>query len=115
MRGKRLNEIDVPALFRLWASGMPEREICQRLGVRPGSFYVLKDRMKLPARPKAEGGDDFAAAEPPTPEEIAERAAAIRAKWPPEEEERRRVGPRHPVEMRRFCYDGRSVAFAEST
>jgi hypothetical protein len=115
MRGKRLNEIDVPALFRLWASGMPEREICQRLGVRPGSFYVIKDRMKLPPRPKAAGAEEFTEVEPPTPEEIAERAAAIRAKWPPEEEERRRVGGRHSVRLRQYEFDRRSMAFSDAT
>lgn len=111
MRGKQLSEIDVPALFRLWASGMPEREICQTLGIRVGSFYVLKDRLKLPprlaAKPTRTSDDD----EAPTPAEIAERAAAVRATWPQEEEERRRVGWKPGrVTMRAYAFDRRNHA-----
>jgi hypothetical protein len=115
MRGKRLGEIDVPALFRLWASGMPEREICQTLGIRCGSFYVVKARLKLPPRPKAKPEDEFAEVEPPTPEEIAERAAAIRSTWSPEEEERRRVGRPTAFRLRNYNFDRRSFAYSEST
>jgi hypothetical protein len=76
---------------------------------------IVKDRYKLPTRAKAVASTGPAEVEPPSPEEIAERAAAIRETWSPEEEERRRGGPRHRVEMRRFCYDGRGVSFKEST
>jgi hypothetical protein len=111
MRGKRVGEIDVQALFRLWASGLAEREICRLLGIRHGSFYAIKDRLKLPSRTPAKSEDDFAEAEPPTPEEIAERAAIARAKWTPEEEERRRVGwQRSPVPIRSFHFDHRNHA-----
>lgn len=111
MRGKRLGEIDVPTLFRLWASGMPEREICLEMDIRHGSFYAIKDRLKLPPRPAAKPEDDFAAAALPTPEEIAERAAIARSKWSPEEEQRRRVGwRREHVALRAFAFDHRSHA-----
>lgn len=111
MRGKRLGDFDVPTLFRLWASGMAEREICQTLGIRHGSFYVIKDRLKLPprtaAKPTRTSDDD----EAPTAEEIAERAAAVRATWSPEETERRMVGGRRSgVTMRSFSFDHRSYA-----
>jgi hypothetical protein len=111
MRGKRLGDFDVPELFRLWASGMPEREICQTLGIRHGSFYVLKDRLKLPprlaAKPTRTSDDD----EAPTAEEIAERAESVRATWSPEEEERRRVGwRRSQVPLRSFHFDHRNHA-----
>ncbi len=115
MRGKRLGEIDVPALFRLWAAGVAEREICQTLGIRHGSFYVVKARLKLPPRAKAKPEDDFAEVEPPTPEEIAERAAAIRSTWSPEEEERRRVGRPTAFRMRNYRFDRQGVAHSEST
>jgi hypothetical protein len=111
MRGKRLGEFDVPTLFRLWASGMPEREICLEMDIRHGSFHAIKDRLKLPPRRPAKPEDDFAAAALPTPEEIAERAAIARAKWTPEEEERRRVGWRRGgVGLRAFSFDHRSYA-----
>jgi hypothetical protein len=111
MRGKRLGEFDVSTLFRLWASGMPEREICLEMDIRHGSFHAIKDRLKLPPRRPAKPEDDFAAAALPTPEEIAERAAIARAKWTPEEEERRRVGWRRGgVALRSFSFDHRSYA-----
>jgi hypothetical protein len=111
MRGKRLGEFDVPTLFRLWASGMPEREICLEMNIRQGSFYAIKDRLKLPPRPAAKPEDEFAAAPLPTPEEIAERAAILRAKWTPEEEERRRVGRGiDRVALRHYRLDHRNFA-----
>jgi hypothetical protein len=114
MRGKRLGDIDVPALFRLWATGMAEREICRLLGIRHGSFYAIKDRLKLPPRTPAKSEDDFAESEPPTPEEIAERAAAIRRSWSPEEEERRIVGPRGRVQLRSYAFNHRTIAYSEA-
>jgi hypothetical protein len=111
MRGKRLGEFDVPTLFRLWASGMPEREICLEMGIRHGSFHAIKDRLKLPPRRPAKPDDDFAVAPLPTPGEIAERAAIARAKWTPEEEERRRVGWQcSRVALQSFRFDRRSYA-----
>jgi hypothetical protein len=107
--GQRIVDFDVPTLFRLWAEGVSEREICLELGIRHGSFYIVKDRHKLPPRARAAmpvgRGDD----ELPTPEEIAERAAAVRAAWSPEEEERRRVGGRpRRVAMRSYLFDHRN-------
>jgi hypothetical protein len=109
--GQRIVDFEVPTLFRLWATGMPEREICLELGIRHGSFWIVKDRFKLPPRARAAATSCPADAELPTPEEIAERAAIARSKWSPEEEERRRVGwRRSQVPLRSFRFDHRNHA-----
>jgi hypothetical protein len=100
--GKKIVDFDVPTLFRLWAAGLPEREISEALGIRVGSFYIVKNRYKLPERPRAL--PVASACDDPTPEEIAERAAEQRAKWSPEEEERRQVGTRRRALVRSYRF-----------
>jgi len=113
--GQRIVDFDVPTLFRLWAAGVTEREICLELGIRHGSFWIVKDRYKLPTRAKAVASPGPAEVEPPSPEEIAERAAAIRATWSPEEEERRIVGKPTAFRLRNYRFDRRAIAYSEST
>jgi len=103
--------IDVPELFRLWTGGTPQHEICERLGIRPGSLWKIRERYKLPPRekiiPQCDRDDDD-----PSPEEIADRAATIRMKWTPQEAERRIVGrrrdayriPNYRFSRRTMCY-----------
>jgi len=100
--GKKIVDFDVPTLFRLWAAGLPEREISEALGIRVGSFYIVKNRYKLPERPRAL--PVASACDDPTPEEIAERAAEQRAKWNPEEEARRR-GAAAGVKVRSYRFE----------
>lgn len=83
--------IDVPRLFEMWAKGVHQSEICEELDIRPGSFWTIKKRHALPPRP-VDRTIDFSHVEPPTEEEIAERAAAVRAAWSEEEREKRIVG-----------------------
>lgn len=111
MGGMRL-EIDVPKLFRLWASGMRQFEICQELGIRPGTFWQVRQRYALPHREKAQPARSRHEP-PPSPEEIAERAASVRARWSEEETEKRRVGSGvSKVRLRHYAYDGRTMAFS---
>lgn len=111
MGGIRL-EIDVPRLFKLWASGMPQFEICQALGIRPGTFWQVRQRYALPPRPNARPARSRHEP-PPTPEEIAERASLVRAGWTDEEKERRAVGRlRGPVGIRSYTFDRKSMAFS---
>lgn len=88
----------VRALFQLWHDhSVSNDELTKLLGITRHQFYALKAKHCLPRRPtqcqwvtarSADGERE------PTQEEIAERAAQVRATWTPEEEERRRVGPR---------------------
>lgn len=111
MGGIRI-EVDVPKLFRLWGTGVRQFEICQELGIRPGTFWQVRQRYALPPRENAKPARSRHEP-PPTPEEIAERAAAVRAGWSAEETERRRVGSAvAPVRLRHYVFDRRAMAFS---
>lgn len=76
MRRKVRPPIDVPELFRQWQAGIPAREIALNLGVTAAAVQAARMQYGLPKRPRQKiwWSDD------PTPEQIAERAAAIKAK-----------------------------------
>jgi len=155
--------VDVPELHRLWAKGLHENEICRRLDIRKGSWWLVRTRYALPPRDgslaqmmldadqveivtelwnqgeplhaiamaigvahhvlksrmedqlcdlpertqDSRGGRQTT---DPSADEIAERAAALRATWSPEEEEKRRVG-RRKVSLQRFAMS-REYAFS---
>jgi hypothetical protein len=101
--------VDVKAVFALWADPtLATTQIASRLGLTKNQMWNVSQRLKLPNRPRAEM-ERLAA---PTPEEISERAAAVRAGWSPAERERRIVGPgRRSWSMPSYAYDGRAVAF----
>lgn len=85
-------------LHRLWASGASYDEIAAALGCSVSYVHKLRVRHKLPhrQRPTREIFEND-----PTPDEILERAAAIRAKRP---------GPAIPhherVSLPRYSWDG---------
>lgn len=107
-------DVDVLLLFKLWhmpPSEMSTLEISKRLGVSCSYLYRMRTRHKLPDRERVYHHD----ADDPTEEEIAERAAAIRASWPEGEAEKRMVGGR----SRRwsppaYSFDGRQSSFVSS-
>lgn len=89
-RRVHLDEVEFRAL---WLAGVPLRDIASRLNVGADTLGGVRRRLGLPARtaatrprPRASAIDD------PTPEEIATRAAEVRARWDEETRERRRVG-----------------------
>jgi hypothetical protein len=65
----------VPELFRLWAGGASYSQIAACLGVTESYVHKLKDRHKLPNRPRSYS----APTDDPTPEEIEKRKAEVRA------------------------------------
>ena len=105
-------KVDVPVLFKMWADGASRYEICTMLGIRPGAFQHLRRKYALPKRNK--GRPSLGSLEPdPTPEELAERCAAVRAKWSEEETERRRVGRGvEAVRLRSYSFNHRDFAFS---
>jgi hypothetical protein len=82
--------INVQAFRADWASHKPISWLCVAYTVTKDQVYRLRDHWHLPLRNdrrlryKPERGRD------PTPDEIAERAAAIRATWDADTEVRRR-------------------------
>lgn len=64
-----------------WIEGLTTVELCLAVGITIDTFKARRrDQLKeLPARPRTAGSESRGI--DPTPEEIAERAAAIRAGW----------------------------------
>ena len=111
MRGNRIGKgLDVQELFRLWAKNLSQQEICDRLGIRRGSFWEIRRRLKLPRRERDRQPvkREIAADYEPTPDEIKERAAEIRLRWSPAEEARRRSY--RAVEVTKFRFSQRDFA-----
>lgn len=108
-------KVDVLELFRLWRSPLRNDELADALGTPRGSLHYLRARYKLPPRtPELWAKRTGAKQALPTPEEIAERAAAIRATWSEEETERRTVGRRmQRWQMPAYAFARRDVAFVE--
>ena len=92
---------------RMWMSGCSQEDIHKATGVPKGSVHQRAMVMGLPRRSKAlpnrsrvvfglprldvSSGEAFVRQPDPTPAEIEERCAAVRATWTPEVEEQRRV------------------------
>lgn len=105
-------KVDVPKLFEMWAAGASRYEICSALGIRPGAFQHVRRRYALPKRNKGRPARHRSESDP-TPEELIERCAAVRATWSDEERERRAVGRlRGSVEIRSYSFDRRGMAFS---
>lgn len=67
-------DIDVPVLHALWMSDLEMSEIALRLGCSVSTLYLLRDRHKLPPRPRAR----VTVTRDPTPDDISERARECR-------------------------------------
>lgn len=72
------------SLEQVWQT-TPVAEIARLFGVKPQKIYHLSRKWSLPERERIE--------DCPSPEEIAERAAQVRAGWTDGERESRAVGP----------------------
>lgn len=83
--------VDKKKLRELWKTERTNADIAEELGITAVQLYVAGQKLKLGQR---WGCVRRVYEKPvdPTPEEIAERAAEIRAEWPEGEEERRLVG-----------------------
>lgn len=76
---------------------MSVARISAELGIATDSLNRVRLRLRLKARTpqtRAKPGDHY---RDPTPQEIAERCAAIRKTWSPEVEEKRRVSKTPPA------------------
>jgi hypothetical protein len=73
--------ISLPKLFELWQSDMRTDKIAEALGCTRGKLYNLAYKHKLGSRPESLHSLKKSVHPDPTPSEIEERAAAIRATW----------------------------------
>lgn len=102
-----MKKIDVPLLFRLWNTpGISINEVAAEMGVSLNILRKLRERYGLSESPAEEDEDGEPKEGDPTPEEIAERAAEVRASWP----ESRMSGATDAVTCR-YSYDGRQRTF----
>lgn len=109
----RLN-FSASELHELWYSQMTNAELCYALGVARSTLNVLRVRYKLDRRPVERNNPKYKNDHTPTPEEIAERAAAVRAKWSDEERERRLVAAgRLRWSMPSYAFNRREHSFSE--
>jgi hypothetical protein len=105
--------IDLNHLASLWKSEMKSDQICEQLGCTRGHLYNLVRKHRLGLRPPQFTAARNTETPDPTPEEIAERSAAIRATWTPEERRSRLVGYRsNPVEVPHFYFHREQYMFS---
>ena len=83
-----------------WASGSAMVEITTALGITKDQLIRLRGVLQLPLRLDRSARARPAPSADPTPAEIAERAAAVRATWDARTEEARRVYRAAPLETR---------------
>ena len=110
----RNTPVDSLRLWKLWHDGVPYDRICDELKISKSQLFRMARQRKLTPRPKPPRSGR--AIIDPTPLEIAERAAAIRASWTPEEENSRRVGWKTlRVKARSYVYDQNISGFRMDT
>lgn len=111
--GNRKITYDEAAIRKLWEEGLPQHDICIQLGIKTGTFWHIKKLIGLPRRESDRvRSTTFYWGADPSPEEIAERAAAERAKWTPQERAKRERWMRPPVELQSYEYNGVHCTFS---
>lgn len=105
--------IDVPKLFRLWHSEMRSDDIAAQLGLTRMQLYRMKVIHKLPDREAQYNAKCHQRLDDPTEEEIAKRAAAVRAGWPPGEAEKRMGIQGSRVEVMRYRWCNKTTSFLD--
>lgn len=104
--------IDLNRLARLWKSEMKSDKICEALGCTRGHLYNLARKHRLGIRPPQFSAARNTEAPDPTPAQIAEATAAIRATWTEQERRTRMVGCRRkPVEVPNFYFHREQYVF----
>lgn len=107
-------KVDVPKLFRLWNTpGISINQVAAELGLSLHQLRKARDRYGLSEKPAPADDTLGPGEEDPTEEQIAERAAEIRSKWPAWRlEGRGSSDDPHPL-IPQLSYDGRNQAFRQ--
>jgi hypothetical protein len=86
----RNTPVDSLRLWKLWQTNVPYDDICNELKISKSQLFRMAKQRGLKHRPRPpRSGRPIV---DPTPLQIQQRSAAIRAGWSPEEENSRRVG-----------------------
>lgn len=101
-------------MLRYWYTKLTVEEIAKRLEITVNRVRALRRRYQLPDRSVIE--QTARKNYEPTPEEIAETAAFIRANWTPTQEVSRRVirGSADPWTAPAYNYNNRTGVFSAS-
>lgn len=110
---KDVPEIPLKKLRQLWSTQRPTEEIAIYFKVSLAYLYSFAKRHDLPRRTHVARRRPESVEPDPTPEEIALRAAEVRARWTTEEYTRNCCYKPKRVEMQTYSFDGRFVAFNE--
>jgi hypothetical protein len=110
----RNTPVDSLRLWQLWQTNVPYEEICDELKISQSQLFRMAKQRGLKHRPKPpRSGRQIV---DPTPLQIQQRSAAIRAGWSPEEENSRRVGWKNrAVSALKYEYDSRTGIFRLDT
>ena len=110
----RNTPVDTLRLWKLWQTNVPYDDICTELKISKSQLFRVARQRGLKSRPRPpRSGKPIV---DPTPLEIRQRSAAIRASWSPEEENSRRVGWKNrAVSAHRYSYDSRDGIFRMDT
>jgi len=110
----RNTPVDTLRLWKLWQTNVPYEEICNELKISQSQLFRLARQRGLKPRPKPpRSGRPII---DPTPLEIKQRSAAIRANWSTEEENSRRVGWKNrSITAMKYEYDSRTGIFRLDT
>lgn len=111
MRGAKV-KADEATVRSLWFTEIPNDRLAEALGITHGGLETLRTRYGLPRRRHHAAKGNAAHKPDPTEDEIAERAAQVRAGWTAAEAERRWQHGSLRYRFPHYAYDGRNVAFS---
>lgn len=106
--------VDIKYLTYLWGGELRSDQICEELGITRCHLYNLVRRHRLGRRPPRLTAKRNTETPDPTPEQIAERAAAIRATWSPQERRSRMAAcyRSRPVVVQNFIFQREQYVFS---
>lgn len=106
--------MNVPLLFRLWNTpGISVNEVAAGLGISLNVLRKARIRYGLPTKPPHANETTEPQEDDPTPAEIAERAAEIRAGWPEWRLAGRSSSENSSPTVPQLSYDGRQQVFRQ--
>jgi hypothetical protein len=112
-RSRRLTDHEIAQIREWWGNGVSASAICEMLHMTRDAFDSrrLDQLADLPIRKRGVGKKNHGAPDP-TPDEIAERSAAIRARWTESERlQRLACGKLPPIRERRVSGGDLSAAY----
>lgn len=112
IKKKRTKPLILLDVLALWHTSLHTDEIAKKLNISVNALQDFARRNKLPARSHVPRRAKSKIVDP-TPEEIAERAAEVRAMRTTTEHNRLTQYKHEPVEVKQYAYSSRTGIFTE--